>query len=155
LTANEVPADGAAETPEPASAGKTETQEKQGEEEMEEGSGSASLELPIAPPPGGGEVFNTSGESPNADVGADVEGYAPTPVDALLDGVYGDHPHQNDGCHLDGGISHDKTWQRRWKRVVQLPIAAYAVPKGRVGRRFVERGNLRASLHERGMRRDL
>jgi hypothetical protein len=38
---------------------------------------------------------------------------------------------------MDGGALNDAICQSRWKRVVQLPTAAYGAPKGRVGRRFV------------------
>jgi hypothetical protein len=47
------------------------------------------------------------------DPGADLPGFTPVQADRLLDEVYGDHPHQNDGRHLDGGIEGDATWQRR------------------------------------------
>ena len=69
--------------------------------------------------------------------GADLPGFVPTTADRLLDSVFGDHPHQNDGCHLDGGIVDDATWQKRWKRTAQLTPKHYSVPSGRVGRRFV------------------
>ena len=54
-----------------------------------------------------------------------------------LDSVYGNHPHQNDGRHLDGGVANDPFWQEHWKRMAQLPLTLYSVPSGRVGRRFV------------------
>ena len=41
------------------------------------------------------------------DEGADLADAVPSPTDALLDGVYGDHPHANDGRHLDGGIARE------------------------------------------------
>ena len=55
-----------------------------------------------------------------------------------MDLVYGDHNHLNDGTQLDGGIEGDRRWQQRWKRLAELSPAHYAVPKGRVGRRFVD-----------------
>jgi hypothetical protein len=61
----------------------------------------------------------------------------PAHVDHFLDAVYGDWPHHNDGSHLDGGVAGDSTWQRRWRRMVNLPTTHYSVPKGKVGRRFV------------------
>jgi len=70
--------------------------------------------------------------------GADLPGYTSTEADRLLDTVYGDHPHANDGRHMDGGISDDAAFQRRWKRVAQLPTSHYKVPKGPVGKRFVK-----------------
>jgi hypothetical protein len=69
--------------------------------------------------------------------GADGPGFEPGPADKLLDTVYGDWPHANDGRHLDGGVEGDATWQRRWRRIVDLPTTHYSVPKGKVGRRFL------------------
>ena len=69
--------------------------------------------------------------------GADLPGYVVTQADRLLDGVYGDHVHDNDGTHLSGGIVADKAWQERWKRMVQLNQRHYSVPQGRVGQRFI------------------
>jgi hypothetical protein len=71
------------------------------------------------------------------DPGADLPGYETSRADRLLDTVYGDHPHANDGCHLDGSIPSDRSWQRRWKRIAQISPTHYDVPKGKVGRRFV------------------
>ena len=55
----------------------------------------------------------------------------------LLDEVYGDHIHQNDGTHLTGGISDDPQWQEYWRRLVVFPSKAYDVPSGAAGKRFV------------------
>jgi hypothetical protein len=55
----------------------------------------------------------------------------------MLDTVYGDHAHANDGRHLDGGYSDDHKWQSLWQRTVQLAPTRYAVPKGAVGKRFL------------------
>ena len=80
------------------------------------------LFLPHLPPDHADEpeVFE---EPPNSrkDPGADLRDYEQSPVDQLLDDVYGDWAHQNDGSHLDGGVEGDLTWQRRWKRIVDLP----------------------------------
>ena len=51
--------------------------------------------------------------------------------------VYGDHLHQDDGTHLDGGIRDDAEWQARWRLIVGLPPQRYNVPNGAVGRLFV------------------
>jgi hypothetical protein len=69
--------------------------------------------------------------------GADRPGFEPGPANKLLDTVYGDWPHANDGRHLDGGVEGDATWLRRWRRIVDLPTTHYSVPKGKVGRRFL------------------
>ena len=31
-----------------------------------------------------------------------------------FDKVFGDHIHQNDGSHLNGGVSSDKWWKKQW-----------------------------------------
>lgn len=69
--------------------------------------------------------------------GADLPGYCPTEADRLLDEVFGDHAHDNDGAHLGGGVVGDKTWQQRWLRMVQLNQPHYDLPKGKVGQRFL------------------
>jgi hypothetical protein len=71
------------------------------------------------------------------DPGADLPGFVPAPVDHLLEAVYGDWPHHNDGCHLDGGVNGDVAWQRRWRRIVDLSSNHYSVPKGKVGLHFI------------------
>ena len=43
-----------------------------------------------------------------AEAAADLPGYVPTEADRLLDMVYRDHAHDNDGTHLSGGIAGDK-----------------------------------------------
>jgi hypothetical protein len=58
--------------------------------------------------------------------------------DQLLDDVYGDWPHHNNGKHLNGGVAEDAAWQRRWRWLVALPTTHYSVPKGKVGRRFIQ-----------------
>ena len=91
-----------------------------------------------APPAAPAPVPAHPATAPSTELGADLPGFSPTPADLLLDKVYGDHPHRNDGRHLDGGIQDDKAWQRRWKRIAQLSTTHYSVPKGRVGRRFIQ-----------------
>ena len=54
----------------------------------------------------------------------------------LLQGVYGDFPHHNNGTHLDGGIVDDAAWQRCWRRLAAQSASWYATPSGAVGRRF-------------------
>ena len=70
--------------------------------------------------------------------GADLPDYTCTKADGLLDTIYGDHPHDNDGTHLSGGVESDRIWQRRWLRACQLKTTHYDVPSKRVGRRFVD-----------------
>lgn len=68
----------------------------------------------------------------------DLPGYSLSDADRMLDKVFGDHVHQNDGKHLDGGILDDTQWQEWWSRLITLPPQRYAAPKGTVGKRFVE-----------------
>jgi hypothetical protein len=67
----------------------------------------------------------------------DLPGTVLTDVDRMMDRVYGDHVHHNDGTHLDGGISDDATWQDYWKRLIVFPGQTYNLPKGKVGKRFL------------------
>ena len=55
----------------------------------------------------------------------------------LLKGVYGDFPHHNDGSHLDGGVTNDAIWWRRWRQLAAQSASWYAMPYGAVGRRFM------------------
>ena len=65
-------------------------------------------------------------------------GFHPERAHLLLQGVYGDFPHQNDGTHLDGGIEDKSAWQRRLRRLAAQSASWYATPSGAVGRRFTE-----------------
>jgi hypothetical protein len=70
---------------------------------------------------------------------ADLDHYVETDADALLNHLYGDHPHSNDGTHLEGGVgaASDALWQSHWRRVVQRRPLWYKPPQGRVGRLFI------------------
>ena len=70
--------------------------------------------------------------------GADLPDYTPTPPDQKLSSIYGDHIHNNDGTHMDRGISDDKLWQRLWRRTVNIPPRFYRPPLGQLGKEFVE-----------------
>ena len=94
----------------------------------------------LHPPPAPAEPVDPAAPPPLTvvpDVGADLPTYILTEADKLLDSIYGDHVHDNDGTHLDGGIATDRLWQRRWTRMRQLSTTRYIVPKGAVGRRFL------------------
>jgi hypothetical protein len=52
------------------------------------------------------------GPEETADPGADLPGFMPAHVNHLLDAVYGDWPHHNDGSHLDGRVASNSTWQQ-------------------------------------------
>ena len=70
--------------------------------------------------------------------GADLPGFLPSPADLRLRDVLGDYPHRNPGKHLAGGVTDDRLWQQRWRRLVAYHPRHYGVPSGRVGRRFVQ-----------------
>ena len=67
---------------------------------------------------------------------ADLPGIHPDLAHLLLQGVYGDFPHHNNGAHLDGGITDDAVCQRRCRRLDYHSESWYAMPSGAVGRRF-------------------
>ncbi len=77
------------------------------------------------------------GPAVTPDAGADLPDYFVTAADRLLDAAFGDHVHDNDGTHLQGGFSDDALWQRRWRRRAQIATTRYQAPAGRVGRRFL------------------
>ena len=47
----------------------------------------------------------------------DFPEFPPERAHLLLQGLYGDLPHHNDGSHLDRGVMDDDVWQRRWRRL--------------------------------------
>ena len=67
---------------------------------------------------------------------ADLTGFHPECAHLLLQGVYGDFPHHNDGANLDRGITDDAAWQHRWRRIAAQSASWYAMPSEAVGRRF-------------------
>ena len=69
---------------------------------------------------------------------ADLPRFTPERAHLLLQGVYGDFLHHNDGSHLDGGIADDAAWQRRLRWLAVQPASLYATPYRSVGRRFTE-----------------
>ena len=85
----------------------------------------------------GDPILEPATEPWSPDDGADLPTYTRTESDTLLDSVYGDHAHSNDGRHLDGGVEDDEQWQQRWIRVAQHTPNRYTVPRGKVGRRFL------------------
>ena len=66
---------------------------------------------------------------------ADLPGYFRSRADIKLNRMFGDHPHDNNGTHLDGNIPDDCLWQRWWKWSSKLSTTN--VLQGHVGRRFM------------------
>ena len=50
----------------------------------------------------------------------------------MMDGLYVDHEHQNDGTYLTGGIADDAEWQAHLNRAIVLNNK-YDLPQGKVG----------------------
>ena len=75
-------------------------------------------------------------EATSPEENADLPGFTSEHAHLLLQGVYGDLLHHNDGSHLDGGIADDAAWQRRWRRLTAQSVSWYAMPYGAVGRQF-------------------
>ena len=78
------------------------------------------------------------GDATPPEENAELLGFTPERMHLLLQAVYGDFPHQNDGAHLDGGIADDTVWQRCWRRLAAQSASWHATPSGAVGRRFTE-----------------
>ena len=57
------------------------------------------------------------GNMPLLEENADLLGFHPERAHLLLQEVYGNFPHHNDGAHLDRGIMNDYIWQRPWLRL--------------------------------------
>ena len=117
-----------------ASAARAEASEEQDPEGAEEG------EDEDGETPRGGpvEVICVGGGATPPEEKSDLLGFTPECANLLLQGVYGDFPHHNDGSHLDRGIADDAVWQRRWRRLAAQSASWYATPSGAVGRRFTE-----------------
>ena len=81
------------------------------------------------------EVTCVGGDTTPPEENADLPGFSPESAHLLLQGVYGDFLHHNDGSHLDGRIA-DAVWQRHWRRLAAQSESWYATPSGAVGRRF-------------------
>jgi hypothetical protein len=52
---------------------------------------------------------------------SDMPGATIDTVDQMMDNVFGDHVHHNDGLHLYGGLTCDVTWQDYWRRLIVFP----------------------------------
>ena len=65
------------------------------------------------------EVTCVGGDATPPEENADLPGFTTDRAHRLLQGVYGDDLHHNDGSHLDEGIADDAAWKRRWR-----PLAA-------------------------------
>ena len=85
-------------------------------------------------------------ESDSANDTTDAPNTSPPPsshrdddANTKIKAVYGDIIRQNDGTDIDGGVSDDQEWQSRWRKIIGLPTQHYTVPKGHIGRLFIQK----------------
>ena len=67
-----------------------------------------------------------------------MPGFSPFKAYLFLVGVYGDHPHHNEGAHLDKGVADYSVWQCCLHRLDAKLARCYATPQRTVGHRFTE-----------------
>ena len=70
--------------------------------------------------------------------GADLEGVVLFEEYCHLVQVYGNHVHQKDGRHIDGGISDNKVWQLQWQLLLSQLVSRYHTPHWSIGRRYMK-----------------
>ena len=85
--------------------------------------------------PGQGRSRGGGGGTP-PEKNAELPGFTPECAHLLLQRVYGDFPHHNDGSDLDRGIADNAAWQHQWRRLDAQSVSWYATSSGAVGRRF-------------------
>ena len=56
-------------------------------------------------------------DMPPLEENSDLPYFTPGRAHLLLQRIYGDFMHQNDGSYLDGGFTDDAIWKRRWCRL--------------------------------------
>ena len=106
-------------------------QEPTGAEEGGGGDGETPWGAPV-------EVTQVGGDANHPKEIADLLRFTPERAHLLLQVVYGDFLHHNDGSHLDGEITDDAAWKSHWRRLAALSASWYATPSGTVGCRFTE-----------------
>ena len=73
---------------------------------------------------------------PPPEENTDLPRFHPEHANLLLQEVYIDFSHHNDGAHLDEGIEDNTIWQHCWRRLSDQSGRWFATPSGAVGRRF-------------------
>ena len=76
-------------------------------------------------------------DATSSEENSDLPGFQPDRAHLLLQGVYGNFLHHNDGAHLDRGITDGAICQRCWCQLADQSASWYAPPSGAVGRRFM------------------
>ena len=88
---------------------------------------------PAEPEPSSGDATRAINLTDEAD-----ENPAPYPESYLrLEKVYGGTIHDDDGTHLQGGISDDSLWQGYHRRLVTLTPQLYTCPGKGAGKDFI------------------
>ena len=55
----------------------------------------------------------------------------------MIQVVYGDWVHSNNGANFSGGFVESNEWQKRWQTLAVIPIRSYNAPSRRVRWRFM------------------
>ena len=76
------------------------------------------------------------GVMPPPEENADLKDFTPKRAHILMQGVYGDFPHHNDGLYLDTGVADNAIRQPRWRWIAAQLIIWYATPSGALGHHF-------------------
>ena len=82
--------------------------------------------------------YSVGGGCPPLEENVDLPDFTPERVHLLLQDVYGDFPHHNDGSHQDGGVANNAIWKSRWYRLAAQLASLCATPPGAVGRWFTD-----------------
>ena len=107
--------------------------EAEEEEERHEEEGDRDGETPRGTPV---KVTCVGGDAPPPEENSDLPEFHPERAHLLLQGVYGDFLHHNNGSHRERGIADEAAWQRLWRRLAAQSASWYATPSGAEGRQF-------------------
>ena len=73
-------------------------------------------------------MIRVGGELPPPEENVDLPDFTPERAHLLLQGVYRESHHHNNGSHLDRGVTDDAVWQRCWRRIAAQLASWYATP---------------------------
>ena len=76
------------------------------------------------------------GADPSTEEGAELQDFTPTSLHLLLQVVYEDFLHHNDGTRLTGGVSDDAAWKSCWLRLAAQSARWYSTHPSKVVRWF-------------------
>ena len=109
----------------------TETEEDEGNDEEGDRNG----EIPRGEPV---DVVRLRGDVHPSEENVDLPDFTSERAHLVLQGVYGDLPHHNNGLHLVGGGADNTIWKRRWRQLAAQLSSRYATPSGTVVHRITE-----------------